>query len=762
MAQVRVLLAALIAFNFIGLAAQATITIKNVTGSVSDFTIPSGGASATLYRGAIGTACSSGTDETCSNCTSALAFGSACSTKYVRSGSYVTITYRTDFQGTMKVTATSTTSGTDLDVTGSTTDIKGGDIDYTVRISWDDIITYVLSTTNHKGAMFLIVGAENAQITVNQQTTGDDDSDCTNNIFGACDFRLFPGDEKIYLELDTSSDYPVRSGELNFKGVRVYYQEISEGDVAKCPDRTSTSVCDPSMTFTYGNSYKDIDIDSNKNFDEQMLDFENDKRYCFKVVNRDVAGNLGYELSVNGTDNNKCVSAAPSEVMGLLSKQANCFIASAAYGSALDPRVEVFRKFRDHFLIPTKWGRSFVKWYYANSPTWAHKIENNETAKSAVRLVLWPLWLMSLLLLNVSPFILMLSLLVGLVVIVAKMKSNRATLGVILLLCLPLQVAKAQDAEEEMPPQEAPFVSPEEEAPAKAPPPQLNPAQSEKNQQRAELLKKNIETEQAQVLRDNEKIDILENELRELEATQRQRRMRIGSKNEKVLNIESQERLQRNPPRMSKKTDEILYPRFESPQKYGGSFRVGKYAPTNLQNPETTLYFDDVYDSSSGTIILLDFEWQFFKSLGKAGLKAGTGIFTTGGKGRFKNNPTTQARENFTFLMLPNTVGGVYRLQLWEKQPVVPFVEAGGGYFTFVEFRDDFKRTKYGGTPVAYWSAGGSLALDFLSPTTMAELDSDYGINHMWLTAEYRSYVDVGGNFDFSDNSFSAGIFFEF
>lgn len=68
-----------------------------------------------------------------------------------------------------------------------------------------------------------------------------------------------------------------------------------------------------------------------------------------------------------------------------------CFIATAAFGSYLDPNVKVLRDFRDAVLLRTDLGRSFVKLYYSNSPIVADFIARHEGARTATRLALTPM-----------------------------------------------------------------------------------------------------------------------------------------------------------------------------------------------------------------------------------------------------------------------------------------------------------------------------------------------------------------------------------
>lgn len=67
-----------------------------------------------------------------------------------------------------------------------------------------------------------------------------------------------------------------------------------------------------------------------------------------------------------------------------------CFIATAAYGSFLDPHVATLRAFRDDVMLKFELGRSLVKKYYQYSPQLAHLISQHESLKLLTRLMLTP------------------------------------------------------------------------------------------------------------------------------------------------------------------------------------------------------------------------------------------------------------------------------------------------------------------------------------------------------------------------------------
>jgi len=70
---------------------------------------------------------------------------------------------------------------------------------------------------------------------------------------------------------------------------------------------------------------------------------------------------------------------------------ASCFIATAAFGSPVEPHVKVLREFRDHTLLTNRVGRAFVDLYYTYSPPLADIIAKHDSLRMIVRWSLIPI-----------------------------------------------------------------------------------------------------------------------------------------------------------------------------------------------------------------------------------------------------------------------------------------------------------------------------------------------------------------------------------
>jgi hypothetical protein len=70
--------------------------------------------------------------------------------------------------------------------------------------------------------------------------------------------------------------------------------------------------------------------------------------------------------------------------------KSGCFIATAAYGSYLHPKVALLRQFRDHYLLTNAPGKAFVAFYYHISPPLAAFIAEHAAARLISRLALTP------------------------------------------------------------------------------------------------------------------------------------------------------------------------------------------------------------------------------------------------------------------------------------------------------------------------------------------------------------------------------------
>lgn len=80
-----------------------------------------------------------------------------------------------------------------------------------------------------------------------------------------------------------------------------------------------------------------------------------------------------------------------------------CFIATAAYGSLMEPHVKILRDFRDRYLLGNTIGDNFVRLYYIYSPPIADFISKYDSLKAMVRISLLPVVGLSWVALKIAP-----------------------------------------------------------------------------------------------------------------------------------------------------------------------------------------------------------------------------------------------------------------------------------------------------------------------------------------------------------------------
>jgi hypothetical protein len=604
-----------------------------------------------------------------------------------------------------------------------------------------------------------------------------------------CYFEMGPGDEKAVvrtLQKPDGNSFPTGTN-TTYKFLRFLFD--AQG-----------------FNFVHlGSSYVDLPVEAadTTTFNVSPRRIEglvNDQSYYFKIAAVDAAGNVGLyngkdtdtdcQFSVNPADTT-CRVVTPSEVVGVLDKT-NCFIATAAYGTPFATELNVLRDFRDQVLMTTAAGRALVRGYYAASPTLAAFILQNDTLRDLTRKALIPfVWFAGISLsIGASAMLwFLISIAIAMTAVVhivatrprkigsAKQESRTDSrdrsgwLPVIIALTIGaanIQPAAAQvEALEDTsstpiealeddtpPPPEYPYPGSTEPT-VKPPTAAKKPGKSVNGSKFSDTptpTKSNGWGEKPKKI--NEDGDYIYDRLSDTSNRQYGKPKEIkfsGTPGREAPSTISQE-------------GEFTYPVAVSEFTGAGGLRFGMMSPPNIINGSNGLAFKDIYGSAEIPALLFEYEYPLTQAIGRIGIKGETGFIATSAKGRFKNPARAGEvpEERFTFLMVPLQATVIYRFQFADSQWVVPFVEGGGGYYGIVELRDDSKAPKFGGSPVAVAAGGVNILLDWLDRQAVRQLDADYGINHVWLSLQYRQIIGLKEDLKVSSNLITAGFTFDF
>ena len=425
---IRLLLGAL-AFGVIAAPAGAVVKITAVAGA-SNYNIDSGVAPSILGGlGGTGNICVEDSLNTCNGCLDAVT-PQVCNRRRIYSALKLRITFTSDTAtGRPFLARSSPASLVEAPELGSVT--KGNAA--TVEVPWSSVCAKIDSSdstctmdSNVRLANDFVVGidANNDQAF----STGDDSAavnialldpdpdalgtfneidSCADNfalpspLNGLCAFLAYPGDKKIYAEdLEGGGSFPTtNTGTIKY--INFYYQKT---------DFTGFS---PAALTPKSVEVELVGTDTYELVDKIIDGLDNLTEYYFRTSSADEAGNEMFFTS-NDAIIDECSSltpihpfdgtgggdlcpfaAYPDEVLGLLNKDLNCFIATAAFGSSLHPLVDDMRAFRNKFLNPYKVGRGFVNWYYSWSPRAAHWLKTHTWAKPVAQGMLVPIWLVT-------------------------------------------------------------------------------------------------------------------------------------------------------------------------------------------------------------------------------------------------------------------------------------------------------------------------------------------------------------------------------
>lgn len=177
-----------------------------------------------------------------------------------------------------------------------------------------------------------------------------------------------PDDEDRQFAADNAS---IRAERAKLQANREIYKQIFEG-LTK-------------LNNYYGDD-RFITVNRTYNID-QIFKKEKYKKRVFEDNDPKVLDELNRILKINGSKVVLIDEDSKYEINYLAYEGSSCFVATAAYGSALAPEVIILSHFRDKVLLNSVFGRAFVKFYYFVSPPLASTIAKTEFLRTATRRV---------------------------------------------------------------------------------------------------------------------------------------------------------------------------------------------------------------------------------------------------------------------------------------------------------------------------------------------------------------------------------------
>lgn len=705
-------LLSLILFFHLNSFAAAELLVKTGTISISGHSAIEADL-ATIYGGIAGSACLT-TDgvSTCNSCIDTSGTVNACNQNSVYSNLKFSISFKVTktATGIAKLFIESTTTGVfDTVITLPSASYTADTSTVTLETTWSEICSRSGLTGSCTGTSALLASKE-IRYGVDSDGTGEIEeaerksatvklhyipagaaevtqafcaTGATPTGAGVCNVTFLPGDAKAYIDSaiyngdDASSTST--GGTVTWESIAVFPVQVATGGEAAAYTTFANGAVQP--------IFKTINPSDGSIPDSQVAGgLDNYLKYCMVYGTRNKAQNI-YKFVTTGIDTaTSCLT--PSEVAGILDDK-RCFISTAAFGSESAPEVEIFRRFRNHFLLNNIFGKGFVRFYYKISPAIANVISQNNYLKATTRMALYPFFVFAFVSLKLgflSALFALFSAVALLLMMARRMNVVKALLVLAILFSIP-EVRAEIRAEEE----------------------KINHPLAQEGLVR--------------IKKDGTYIYDIERPLRKESS-----RISFGQADHPEITLLIQQ-------------------------------ADASGTPTGVEREFT---FSDLYNESSGFILGYDYEWFSFIDKGKLGVQAGFSAMFANGHGRLKALPNDPSTESFTFVTLPITLGGVYRLEWKDKQLIAPYVAGGGTYVVLLEKRED-KATPSAIGGLGFYATGGLLFnIGALDRDAGFQLESEYGISNMWLSVEFRVIEVSSSAFGFSNKYLNAGLSFDF
>ncbi len=410
-----------------GFSASAKVLITNIAGA-SNFELATETTGTSVFGGTAGEACTGNNVDPCNSCATTTGL-KACNERRI----YQNLQLRFDFQsdtktGTPILARADDTAGTRIgnrfgnpttaaqvtvsafatwgEICEAFTQVADCSKPFTgsLRVGLDEDRDTIFQSGEESITVSIKVFDPNKDSDGTRTTAFDTNKGCDPSVqdadAGLCYFAAAAGDAKVLIDDPRIGD-GTTSVTIPLQGIRVFMS-------------TENFICDPNESL----SPADIGITEEENgeirLDNQIVDgLENGTRYYFRVATVDEANNIfaftddsvinaecgtaydcaGGSRSLGNLDVETCpFIARPDEVLGLLTEDFNCFIATAAYGSPLDKRLDVLRNFRSKILNRFALGKKFVQFYYKKGPYAGKWVAENSWSRPIIQAVLWPAW----------------------------------------------------------------------------------------------------------------------------------------------------------------------------------------------------------------------------------------------------------------------------------------------------------------------------------------------------------------------------------